>query len=350
MKPVPYCSLLFALLLQPALAQQADDDQPPPQHAAVEDEEQDLHPSMRPRAEGPAPEHELAPGQRWIAPLTPILEWRLMTGVENRELPHGFATLRVTHDKNLQAEVFHAGRPGPARMDIPHYEVILYDIEGERTPQHRPVPVASPAAMHLTVTFAGRDLPERVAWFGVTLLDHDGRKERAAAARESFAEAGSDATLPPLPIAGEVWLFDLPLSTGRGRTTTDNMLGKPAIVYAWCSSNPACLVQLSRLDRLRREVGDSVSFLGINLDADRAQMQRSLRRARIEWPQVHAYSVATPRDWLEISLIQPPHMVFVLDAEGRLVGQVESAADARMLLQPILEGAEDEVLTDDDRR
>ncbi|MCC5785432.1 MAG: hypothetical protein JJU33_01880 [Phycisphaerales bacterium] len=349
MKPLLCFSLLFVLPF-PALAQHADDETPRLQQEAAEEEPEDIDPALLPRAEGPPPEHELTPGVRWAAPLSPITDARLMTGTTNLVLPHGFATLRVTPQQSLQAEVFHAGEPGPARIDIPHYEVVLYDIEGERIPQHRPVPVASSAAMHLTVNFAGADLPDRVAWFGVTLLDADGRKERAAAARETLAETGSEAILPPLPIAGQVWLFDLPLTTGRARATTDRMLGKPAIVYAWCSSSPACLVQMSRLDRLRREVGDSVSFLGINLDADRAQMQRSLRRARIEWPQVHAYSITSPRDWLEVSLIQPPHLVFVLDAEGRLVGQVESAADARMLLQPILEGAEDEVLTDDDRR
>lgn len=340
-------SIAIAMAHHAALAQQTDLDSRPPEAAEEDpDEPEDIHPALLPRAEGPPPAHELTPGVRWAAPLSPITEARLMSGTMNLVLPQGFATLRVTPMNGLQAEVFHAGEPGPARMDIPHYEVVLYDIDGERIAQHRPTPVATPAAMHLTVVFAGRDLPERVAWFGVTLLDRDGRKARSAAARERFAETGSEAALPPLPIAGDVWLFDLPLAAGRGRATTDRLLGRPAVVYAWSSASPACLVQLSRLDRLRREVGDSVSFLGINFDADRAQMQRSLRRARIEWPQVHAQSVATPLEWLEISLIQPPHLVFVLDSEGRLVGQVESAADARMLLQPLLEGT-DEALDDD---
>lgn len=141
---------------------------------------------------------------------------------------------------------------------------------------------------------------------------------------------------PPQP-APQVAFTDL---SGKPASLAD-LKGKPAVVNLWATWCQPCLKEMPSLDRLQDQLAGKLSVAAVAEDQGGAAKvepfvaKRGLKQLKVyldpKSAVVHAFAVRG----LPTSL--------VLDAEGRVVGRVEGAADwtsAKMLaaLQPFLGG------------
>ena len=69
---------------------------------------------------------------------------------------------------------------------------------------------------------------------------------------------------PPLPD------FNLQGFGGRGRVSAADFRGRPLVLNFWASWCPFCIEEMPGFERVHREFGDAVAFLGVDLQDDPA--------------------------------------------------------------------------------
>ncbi|MCC5821835.1 MAG: TlpA family protein disulfide reductase [Phycisphaerales bacterium] len=191
------------------------------------------------------------------------------------------------------------------------------------------------------------DVLSRAEWFGIIVLDYEGRLERARAYK-NMVEA-ENYRVPFMPLVGGQFEFDVPTIDGD-RMTHEDLLGKIVVFDAWASWCGPCIVKMPEMRRIReRFAGDGVKFVGITLEmpADDAmdKARQVIETHKLDWPHLHGFSSAeTFRLWRYVAGIDGIPRLFVVDRTGVLRADLEvhQLADRLQLLleeQPPLASA-----------
>lgn len=178
-----------------------------------------------------AAQDELLPGPGW--------RWEL----EPRELPddwpeRGFSRFVPSGSVSLFAT---AG----GQLVVQRAQTVDLELDGAAELQFKPVLVDREGkALRIggSMTFARPDLKVAttyseasagdVARFGLAVLDLEGRKEAAAAAAREAEELG--ASILPLPLVGEPFVFELPTLDG-GTVRSEDLRGKVVLLDCWAT-------------------------------------------------------------------------------------------------------------------
>lgn len=81
--------------------------------------------------------------------------------------------------------------------------------------------------------------------------------------------------------------FNLPLLSGDGRFSNENLAGKPAVVNFWASWCDPCREETPMLERTYREYRDrGIEFLGVNTQDTSAEARAFAERFGVSYPVV----------------------------------------------------------------
>ena len=123
--------------------------------------------------------------------------------------------------------------------------------------------------------------------------------------------------------------------------TLADLRGKPVVVNVWWSRCPPCRVEQPELNEVAAEMGDRVSFVGINTrDLSTENAQAYVRGFDVPYPSVYAED---GRAQLPFAGTLAPNSVpatVVLDAEGRVAASILGRIPSKRTLTSVL----DEVL------
>lgn len=110
--------------------------------------------------------------------------------------------------------------------------------------------------------------------------------------------------------------------------------GKPVVVNFWASWCPSCVAEMSAAFRpVQADLGEEVTFIGMNIQDDRALAERLLEETGVAW-----ISAEDPDGdlYLELGGIAMPFTVYV-SADGRILDKHNGPLTESQLRQQIAE-------------
>lgn len=122
-----------------------------------------------------------------------------------------------------------------------------------------------------------------------------------------------------------------------------DLRGKPVVVNVWASWCPPCRVEQPDLNEAYAELGDAVSFVGLNIrDASRDNALAYVRNYEVAYPSVYS---ADGSGLLSFPGTLNPRSIpstVVLDAEGRVAASVNGRIPSTRTLLALVETVLDE--------
>jgi thiol-disulfide isomerase/thioredoxin len=122
-----------------------------------------------------------------------------------------------------------------------------------------------------------------------------------------------------------------------------DLRGKPVVVNVWWSECPPCRVEQPDLNEAAAELGDQVTFLGLNIrDSSAEKGQAFVRNFEVPYPSVYS---PDGRALLSFSGTLNPRSIpstVVLDADGRVAASVQGRIPTTQTLVSIVEKVLDE--------
>lgn len=119
--------------------------------------------------------------------------------------------------------------------------------------------------------------------------------------------------------------------------------GKPVVVNVWASWCPPCRVEQPDLNEAADRLGDSVTFLGVNIrDASEDNARAYVRNYDVAYPSIYSADGAA---LLPFSGTLNPKSIpstVVLDAEGRIAASVNGRVPTTQTLISLVETVLDE--------
>ncbi len=121
---------------------------------------------------------------------------------------------------------------------------------------------------------------------------------------------------------------------GGPAVTLNDLVGKPMVVNFWAAWCPSCVAEMSAAFRPAQEqLGDSVTFVGVNIQDDRDQALELLEETRVEWISVENQDGSL---WTELGGLAMPFTVFI-SGDGQIVDRHNGPLDESLLLDRIEE-------------
>jgi thiol-disulfide isomerase/thioredoxin len=121
-----------------------------------------------------------------------------------------------------------------------------------------------------------------------------------------------------------------------------DLRGKPVVVNVWWSQCPPCRVEQPDLNEAAAELGDSASFVGLNIrDSSATAAQSYVRSFEVPYPSI---SSADGSALLAFAGTLTPRSIpstVVLDAQGRIAASVQGRVPTTTTLVDLVEGAGD---------
>ncbi|MCW2737022.1 TlpA disulfide reductase family protein [Nocardioides sp.] len=121
------------------------------------------------------------------------------------------------------------------------------------------------------------------------------------------------------------------------------MRGKPVVVNVWWSECPPCRVEQPDLNEAAAELGDSVTFVGLNIrDASAEKGQAFVRNFEVPYPSVYS---PDGRALLAFAGTLNPRSIpstVVLDADGRVAASVQGRIPTTQTLISLVDKVLDE--------
>lgn len=152
-----------------------------------------------------------------------------------------------------------------------------------------------------------------------------------AAACGSGPDAGDASTVgtPSALPAVALQRFD-----GGGDVTLDDFVGKPLVVNFWAAWCPSCVAEMSAAFRpVQEQLGDSVTFVGVNIQDDRDKALKLLAETGVQWISVEDQDGTL---WAELGGLAMPFTVFISES-GEVVDRHNGPLNEALLLDRIQE-------------
>ncbi|MCC5785433.1 MAG: TlpA family protein disulfide reductase [Phycisphaerales bacterium] len=265
---------------------------------------------------------QLPAGYRWVVPPQPF-DLDTMEEISITLEGVGEVVVEPIIEKGMINEVrlgYERGRT-ESRMKTPTFMVRFADASGEAI-RNGPIGIRIHGAAVQSVYHINSDeVLSRAAWFGVAVLDYEGRVERAKAYAD--APETENYRVPFLPVVGQPFEFDLPTLDGE-RMTHQDMLGKIVVYDAWASWCGPCLTKMPEMHKLReRFAAQGVEFVGISLEQPSsnamARATEKIESLELDWPHLHGFpSREANRLWFNVTGIEGIPRLFVVDRSGIL--------------------------------
>ena len=151
----------------------------------------------------------------------------------------------------------------------------------------------------------------------------------AACGGSGSNDAPSAALDPPKLPAIALQTFD-----GGPPVTLDSFLGKPLVVNFWAAWCPSCVAEMSAaFAPVQEQLGDSVTFVGVNIQDDRERAIRLLEETGVEWISVENQDGSL---WSELGGLAMPFTVFIAP-DGEIVDSHNGPLSEQLLLDRIEE-------------
>jgi thiol-disulfide isomerase/thioredoxin len=116
--------------------------------------------------------------------------------------------------------------------------------------------------------------------------------------------------------------------------TLNDFLGKPLVVNFWASWCPSCVAEMSAAFKPAQELlGDSVTFIGVNIQDDRDKALRLLDETGVQWVSVENGDGSL---WAALDGLAMPFTVFI-DADGEIVDKHNGPLNESQLVDRITE-------------
>lgn len=119
--------------------------------------------------------------------------------------------------------------------------------------------------------------------------------------------------------------------------------GKPVVVNVWASWCPPCRVEQPDLNEAAAELGDEVTFVGLNIrDASRDNAAAYVRNLDVPYPSVYSADGAALLPFAGTLTPRSIPSTVVLDAEGRIAASVNGRIPTTQTLLSLVEAVLDE--------
>lgn len=132
--------------------------------------------------------------------------------------------------------------------------------------------------------------------------------------------------VPALPDIGLISFVD------DSVTTLNAYVGKPLVVNFWAEWCPSCVAEMSAAFKPAQEqLGDSVTFVGVNIQDQRSKALDLLARTDVGWISVENQDGSL---WAELGGLAMPFTVFI-NAAGEIVDRHNGPLNEALLLERI---------------
>ena len=119
--------------------------------------------------------------------------------------------------------------------------------------------------------------------------------------------------------------------------------GKPVVVNVWASWCGPCIVEQPDLNEAAAELGDDVTFLGLNIrEASEGDAAAFTRKLEVDYPSVYSPDGSALLPFAGTLTPRSIPSTVVLDAEGRVAASVQGRIPTTQTLLDLVEGASDE--------
>jgi thiol-disulfide isomerase/thioredoxin len=140
--------------------------------------------------------------------------------------------------------------------------------------------------------------------------------------------------LKRIDLTGKSLAISGPALGQKGTLDLKQFRGKTVLVLFWATWCKPCTEDLPQLETLYAGHGrQKFEILGINLDANVADVQPYLTRHNVPWSQIYEEGGLESPLAREFGIISLPTM-FLVDAEGKVTNRSASVADVKELLEP----------------
>jgi cytochrome c biogenesis protein CcmG/thiol:disulfide interchange protein DsbE len=127
--------------------------------------------------------------------------------------------------------------------------------------------------------------------------------------------------------------FDLARLDGKGRIDLASVRGrKPIVLDFWASWCLPCIHESQRLQRMHKQYGDKVAFIGVDSKDYGPDARAWERKHGITYPSGHDGSGTVLNRWEGRTLLPS---IFFVDRQGKVVGQLEVEEDLPRYLRQI---------------
>ncbi len=114
--------------------------------------------------------------------------------------------------------------------------------------------------------------------------------------------------------------------------------GRPVVVNVWWSQCPPCRIEQPELNEAAAELGDEVTFLGINIRDSSVEAARSyVRTFEVRYPSLYSADGAALLAFAGTLNPRSIPSTVVLDAEGRIAASVNGRVPTTQTLLSLVE-------------
>jgi thiol-disulfide isomerase/thioredoxin/outer membrane protein assembly factor BamD (BamD/ComL family) len=148
---------------------------------------------------------------------------------------------------------------------------------------------------------------EAAKWYGqiVKSFPNSNAAKKAQGAKRRIESVGQRLSLKGQSVRGK----KIDLSRYQGR---------PVVIQYWASWSTPAKTDMATLKELISKYGSKLGVIGVNLDAQKNEMQSFLQENRIAWPQIFEEGGLDSRLANELGIVTVPTMILV-DKSGRVV-------------------------------